>query len=358
MLATKCYKDLVDKHGQSCIEYNKNNMVRLFNLYPDDFKVTSGSLSALVRLCLHNMYDDLDKLYFDYISSIELTNFGNSEVDFVIKYGEYGRIAYKKSRVAYDLSVKHHRGRNSRKISAMSIDEQQEFFKQKSNKIWKTRKEALKTDPLIFKKQSPYSSLYEGRLSEDECKILFAATLGKGNSESGREQQRKSRAKRKLAGPITKPGRASAPAKKFLAPMAELLNSLGIMYNWGYDGKVEYWVRDMMSDTTYYFIDFACLELQLAIEFNGNAYHPRSPDCTQFSPPPFVKLKTAKDKFEYDAQKAKSIEHRGFTLFTVFENDNLIEKQQEIIQWIQHKYLNTTQKQISLLYSSDVIKKQ
>lgn len=83
----------------------------------------------------------------------------------------------------------------------------------------------------------------------------------------------------------------------------------------------------------YYFYDFVIEPLRICIEYNGVAWHPKSPDQNWTQP---NTNKTAKEVFENDIRKKELFENCGFTYFIVWD-DNLEENREEIIKTIKDK---------------------
>lgn len=64
----------------------------------------------------------------------------------------------------------------------------------------------------------------------------------------------------------------------------------------------EYWVRDIDDKNKYYFVDF-CIPNMLAVEFHGNAYHPKSPTDPNYRAYLFGDGMNTEDKYNYDRKK-------------------------------------------------------
>lgn len=135
-------------------------------------------------------------------------------------------------------------------------------------------------------------------------------------------------------GSMPKNGGYSIQANKFFSKLIRLLpneivkNVITIETT----GR-EYWIRDTNDKTKYYFIDF-CIPNIFAIEYNGNAYHPKAEIDDNYRAYLLGGLST-KDKYEYDRRKCLSIENTGMALLEIWDNEIDINF---TLDWIKEKY--------------------
>lgn len=99
----------------------------------------------------------------------------------------------------------------------------------------------------------------------------------------------------------------------------------------------EYWVRDKTDKMKYYFVDF-CIPNLLAVEYNGNAYHPKHELDENYIAYKMGALST-KDKYLYDKRKNESIEYAGMKLLHVWDDSEDVEF---VVNWIMENYYERT----------------
>lgn len=327
-------------YGESVLAQNRQVINAVCAAYPDRFTV-HADLIVLIRMCLHTVQPlDIDAvmLKIDDIKT-KMSVMSPNSLEFVATVLD-------NTDVAKDVVAKRYKkwlesGASSRgyaapKYAGVPYTDVKQKMIERAAKGRDTKSLRVDEDPLYFKKISPYSKHYDGiKYSIEQRQDLINRTLGCGWTDDVNQKRLAARQRRKEQNlPYTTRHKGSKAAKRFLNPIAEYLDALGILYNWGYDGNTERWVRDIDDNHVYYFIDFAVESLKLAVEFHGTAFHPKSQDDHCYNPPSFVKEKTSADKFLADQRKAASITNAGYTLFVVFDTDDYVTKQKEITEWI------------------------
>jgi hypothetical protein len=343
----KTYKVYIEKYGQTCLYENRDVINNLTQKHPDIFHI-HVDLHYLFRMCLHTLQPDdfgIISIKINNIKNMSIAHGGNSLelLELILDNKEVARCIYAERYTRWLTSVSGNQGYNSKIYVDKTKADVVSIMKEKAHRARQTQLDKLAKDPLYFKKMSPLSPHYDGnKWTKLEIEDLYNKTLAVGTTPAAIDKRRAAHKKRiDEYGPIVV-GKPSKAAKKFFMPIAKFLNDESVVYNWGYDGNSEWWVRDCIDKTKYYFIDFCCVSLNLAIEFHGTTYHPKSKDDENYRPPPFVKHQTASEKYAEDIRKADSIRKSGFTLFVVFEDDDLPKKLNEILEWITQKLLKTT----------------
>ena len=155
----------------------------------------------------------------------------------------------------------------------------------------------------------------------------YGEELGRKNVFIAVEKRKKTLLSR--YGSTTFGGRASKASIYFFLPLYKQLRKLGITRAdicWGIDGSREFATN---YEGRNYFYDFTIKSLKYAIEYNGTYWHARE-DLS------WRRKDVTKDKsLEYDRNKCKAIEHRGFTLFTVWDDYDMIEQREKLFTEIQ-----------------------
>lgn len=124
-------------------------------------------------------------------------------------------------------------------------------------------------------------------------------------------------------------GKTSKESLYFFLPVYKKIRRMGIQKHdvqWGITGSREFASH---CNGRNFFYDFTIKSLKLSIEYNGSTWHPRDDTCTS----PFY---NTQEKLLYDAEKIQHLTNRGFNVITVWDTDNLFEKQNEIIKAIQN----------------------
>ena len=129
---------------------------------------------------------------------------------------------------------------------------------------------------------------------------------------------------------------ASKASLKLFIPLYKRLRRLGISrddINWGVKGSREFATHINGKN---YFYDFVVRSLKIAIEFNGCFWHAR--DDLPWNRNDITK----EDSLKSDRDKKKAIEKRDFKFITVWEDDDISLKLEEIYNIIEHEYRRTT----------------
>lgn len=111
----------------------------------------------------------------------------------------------------------------------------------------------------------------------------------------------------------------------FFQDLYDFCLNLGIHKDSIYWKETEYFIVDKKSKT--YFYDFTLKDLHIIIEYNGVAFHPKHPDQYWKS---IFSNQTAKEKYEYDQLKNNVAKSKGFNLIEVWNDEDLIVKQNEL----------------------------
>lgn len=131
-------------------------------------------------------------------------------------------------------------------------------------------------------------------------------------------------------------GHTSKKSIKLFKKLYKKCRRLGISKDdifWGISGSREFATYDNGKN---YFYDFTIKSLKIAIEFNGLYWHAREDvewrrnDCTK------------EYSLEYDKNKRLAIENRGFKMFTIWEDCDIMEKIDEIFNEIKKEYYGQT----------------
>lgn len=96
----------------------------------------------------------------------------------------------------------------------------------------------------------------------------------------------------------------------------KILESVPTLRDEALYGKAELSLKNQLKTYKY---DFTIPSKKLIIEYNGIAWHPKSPDADWKHP---FGLFTAKEKFEYDLTKQQFAESLGYRVINVFSDDD------------------------------------
>jgi very-short-patch-repair endonuclease len=129
-------------------------------------------------------------------------------------------------------------------------------------------------------------------------------------------------------------GVTSKACTAFMLPLYKRLRKIGIPRAdicWGINGSREFATRYNGKN---YFYDFAVKSLKIAIEYNGIYWHAR--EDLEWRRKDISK----EHALEYDRTKREAIEYRGFILFTVWEDYDIIIQTETIFKQIKTLWEN------------------
>lgn len=275
------------------INSNKKSGVSLYN-YCEIYGKTCGT-----------------KLYNDWVKTVSVRNTITSSSEHLIKkFTESGYNDYKisKNKKQSDTKIKNNKVRNVREDSPLC----EEYYHK--NGIFD---EKYIKDALTKAKQKSWIYAYT-----PEQKMHTLDKLAKTKSSNIRN------------GKIPKSAGYSKQANKFFKNLLlklspEISEKVITQITVGR----EYWVRNSNDKDVYYFVDF-CIPNVLAIEYHGNAYHPKNEYDENYRAFLLGGL-SCKDKYYYDRIKAESIRLSNMQLLEVWDNEIDLNK---IINWIEDVY--------------------
>ena len=97
--------------------------------------------------------------------------------------------------------------------------------------------------------------------------------------------------------------------------------------------KSEYY---LMAESNFYSYDFTILPLRLIIEFNGVAFHPKSPDDENWKQP--FTNESAAEKFAFDERKCKFAKDMGFDVLVIWSDEKVSDNVNKIKEVLREKY--------------------
>lgn len=129
-------------------------------------------------------------------------------------------------------------------------------------------------------------------------------------------------------------GYVSKSSLKFFVPLYRKVRRLGVAREdiyFGVSGSREFFIRHSGDFNRGRFFDFAIPKINLILEYNGVYWHPRDRASwknvfTSFD-----------DAMSVEREKEHLCDMRGYTLLKIWEDDNLIEKMDEILQLIKSR---------------------
>ena len=139
-------------------------------------------------------------------------------------------------------------------------------------------------------------------------------------------------------GTTTVSQRISKASLKLFIPLYKRIRKLGIAKEdiyWGISGSKEFATR---FEGKNYFYDFTIKSLKIIIEFNGCYWHAR--EDLEWKRPDITKEESLKT----DSNKKSAMLDRGFNYLTVWEDDDISAKQNELYNYIKEEYDKTTTK--------------
>lgn len=191
----------------------------------------------------------------------------------------------------------------------------------------KNTQNSLLSDPLYTKKRSPFSKFYSGisdTFTIDHQNELISKTLGRGRGEHLSKEDRKAfytlRIQKIL---VSKPNGGSGVSKSsilFFDSIRENIKCSDVDIRYGGASSSEWWIRDKDNNKKYYFLDFYIPAINLVIEYNGCAWHPKSKNDPWKSKSGLLKMST-EDVWNLDRQKEASIRNLGLDVHYVWDDD-------------------------------------
>lgn len=127
----------------------------------------------------------------------------------------------------------------------------------------------------------------------------------------------------------------SKSSMRFFIPLYKKLRKNGIKREdicWGINGSKEF---AMHSNGKNYFYDFTIKSLKIVVEYNGCYWHGR--DDIEWRRPDITK----EESISYDNNKKRIMQDRGYKVFTVWEDDNIAYKLEELYNIIKDEYTRT-----------------
>jgi hypothetical protein len=136
-----------------------------------------------------------------------------------------------------------------------------------------------------------------------------------------KESTEKNRKNRKSAGYVSK------ESKSFFVKLYKFCRKSGIEKNdiyFGIDGSKEFFIRKPGSKNSGRFFDFAIPKINLVVEYNGVFWHPRNEEEWRN---PWILFD---DAMLIETEKADMCKARGYSLFTIWSDDDKISKLNEL----------------------------
>lgn len=133
-----------------------------------------------------------------------------------------------------------------------------------------------------------------------------------------------------------RPGRVSTESKKFFIPTYKFCRRLGLSRSdiyWGIGGSEEWFLR-AKNCSVFYLYDFTIPKLKLIVEYNGVAFHPKSP--TQDWKPAYKSMNTA-DVYENDLRKKALAESLGYKIVVVWSDSDFPSEHKRLEDIIREK---------------------
>lgn len=132
---------------------------------------------------------------------------------------------------------------------------------------------------------------------------------------------------------VVKFNKSSKEAYNFLKPIYKFIRKNGIEINdiyWGVGSSNEWFIN---FNKCLFFYDFTIKPLKIIIEYHGTSFHPKDGDTSWVS----IHGEKYDEKIKIDKLKKEIAEINGFTYFTVYSDEKISLKQQELIEIIKKK---------------------
>lgn len=126
----------------------------------------------------------------------------------------------------------------------------------------------------------------------------------------------------------------SQSSKLFFDSIVDKLNQENIHFEKIYYGETEFCKWDFENKKPYFY-DFVIPEIKLCVEYNGIKFHPKEGDIDWKG----LYGDTYEYKIKYDKRKCDVIKSYGFDIIIVWEDDDMNNKFDEIVDLCKKKYL-------------------
>jgi very-short-patch-repair endonuclease len=129
--------------------------------------------------------------------------------------------------------------------------------------------------------------------------------------------------------------RASKESLKFFVPLYKKCRKLGLSKNeiyFGMGSSREFFIRKKQHKNGGNFYDFTIPKLKIVVEYNGLFWHPR--EKSKWRNPWF----TFEEAQKRDEERKKLCEERGFELYEVWSDSDMVEQINRIFKKIEEKY--------------------
>jgi len=129
-------------------------------------------------------------------------------------------------------------------------------------------------------------------------------------------------------------GYVSKASLRFFIPLYKKIRRLGISREdiyFGISGSREFFIRHDDIENRGRFFDFGIPKINVILEYNGSYWHPRTRDTWKNV---FVSFD---DAMLVEKEKEYLCEKRGYTLIKIWDDDNLAERESEILNLIKER---------------------